>query len=80
MKKALGLKSPGSGPKRSPGSGQGKVRKAMTVGELMRSQMGVSETVDSRVRRALLRISAGQVSLILCFNYNFMCSILVDLV
>lgn len=63
MKKALGLKSPGS--KKSPGSGQGsgsgKSKKAMTVGELMRTQMKVSETVDSRVRRALLRISAGQV-------------------
>lgn len=65
MKKALGLKSPGSGSKKSPGSGpgsgQGKSKKALTVGELMRTQMGVSETVDSRVRRALLRISAAQV-------------------
>ncbi|KAJ0090299.1 hypothetical protein Patl1_12928 [Pistacia atlantica] len=59
MKKALGLKSPVS--KKSPGSGPGKSRKAMTVGELMRTQMGVSDTVDSRVRRALLRISAAQV-------------------
>ncbi|KAK2661257.1 hypothetical protein Ddye_007790 [Dipteronia dyeriana] len=63
MKKALGLKSPSA--KNSPGSGQGsgsgKSKKALTVGELMRTQMGVSETVDSRVRRALLRISAGQV-------------------
>ncbi|KAJ4825086.1 hypothetical protein Tsubulata_035201 [Turnera subulata] len=68
MKKALGLKSPGSGSKKSPGSGggsgsgQGKSsRKALTLGELMRTQMRVSETVDSRIRRALLRISAGQV-------------------
>uniref|UniRef100_A0A6M2ELW9 MHD1 domain-containing protein n=1 Tax=Populus davidiana TaxID=266767 RepID=A0A6M2ELW9_9ROSI len=67
MKKALGLKSPGSGSKKSPGSGsssgsgQGKVRRALTVGELMRAQMRVSETVDSRIRRALLRIAAGQV-------------------
>ena len=63
VKKALGLKSPGSGSKKSPGSGssQGKSRRPLTVGELMRIQMGVSETVDSRVRRALLRISAGQV-------------------
>ncbi|KAI5586365.1 hypothetical protein BDE02_06G208100 [Populus trichocarpa] len=67
MKKALGLKSPGSGSKKSPGSGsssgsgQGKARRALTVGELMRAQMRVSETVDSRIRRALLRIAAGQV-------------------
>lgn len=72
MKKALGLKSPS--PKKSPGSGPGSgsgkpPKKAMTVGELMRSQMGVSETVDSRVRRALLRISAGQV--ISVFNLFF---------
>ncbi|KAL6215570.1 hypothetical protein ACLB2K_014999 [Fragaria x ananassa] len=60
MKKALGLKSPGSsGSKKSPGSGKSK--RAMTVGELMRIQMGISEAMDSRVRRALLRISAGQV-------------------
>lgn len=66
MKKALGLKSPSS--KKSPGSGQGsggKSKKPMTVGDLMRMQMNVSETVDSRVRRALLRISAGQVSLVM---------------
>ncbi|XP_068325521.1 protein unc-13 homolog [Pyrus communis] len=68
MKKALGLKSPGSGSKKSPGSagsgagsGPGKPRRAMTVGELMRIQMGISEATDSRVRRALLRISASQV-------------------
>ncbi|GAV65539.1 DUF810 domain-containing protein [Cephalotus follicularis] len=65
MKKALGLKSPGSGSKKSPGSGpgsgQGKNRRALTVGELMRVQMRVSEIVDSRLRRALLRIAAGQV-------------------
>lgn len=61
MKKALGLKSPGS--KKSPGSGSGqtKPKRPLTVGELMRLQMGVSETVDSRVRRALLRVSASQV-------------------
>lgn len=72
VKKAFGLKSPGSGSKKSPGSagsgsgsgsgsGQGKSKKALTVGELMRIQMRVSEAMDSRVRRALLRISAGQV-------------------
>ncbi|KAJ4828437.1 hypothetical protein Tsubulata_049364 [Turnera subulata] len=68
MKKALGLKSPGFGSKKSPesggsGSGQGKSsRKALTLGELMRTQMRVLETVDSRIRRALLRISAGQMA------------------
>ncbi|XP_057959137.1 protein unc-13 homolog [Malania oleifera] len=65
MKKALGLKSPGSGSKNSPsgkdGSPSGKAKKPVTVGELMRIQMRVSDTVDSRVRRALLRIAAGQV-------------------
>ncbi|XP_062099234.1 protein unc-13 homolog isoform X2 [Humulus lupulus] len=68
VKKAFGLKSPGSGSKKSPGgsgsspgSGQGKSKKALTVGELMRIQMKVSEAMDSRVRRALLRIAAGQV-------------------
>ncbi|CAL1371374.1 unnamed protein product [Linum trigynum] len=71
MKKALGLKSPGSGSKKSPGSGssssQGKSKKPLTVGELMRIQMRVSEADDSRVRRALLWISAVQVSF-LFFN------------
>ncbi|KAK4274266.1 hypothetical protein QN277_017516 [Acacia crassicarpa] len=67
VKKAFGLKSPGSGSKKSPGSasspasGQQKSKRPLTVGELMRNQMGVSEAMDSRVRRALLRISAGQV-------------------
>ncbi|KAI3826068.1 hypothetical protein L1987_00110 [Smallanthus sonchifolius] len=70
MKKALGLRSSssagspgsaGSGAGASTGSG-GKVKKTvMTVGELMRIQMKVSEAADSRIRRALLRISAGQV-------------------
>ncbi|XP_027354002.1 protein unc-13 homolog isoform X1 [Abrus precatorius] len=67
VKKAFGLKSPGSGSRKSPGSGsgsgsgQGKLKRPLTVGELMRNQMRVSEAMDSRVRRALLRISAGQV-------------------
>ncbi|XP_010526104.1 PREDICTED: uncharacterized protein LOC104803756 [Tarenaya hassleriana] len=69
MKKALGLKSSSSlspGSKNSPGSGSGfgsgsKGKRPATVGELMRIQMRVSENVDSRVRRALLRIAASQV-------------------
>ncbi|CAK9188459.1 unnamed protein product [Ilex paraguariensis] len=66
MKKALGLRSSSNSglvlkkSENSPGSG-GKAKKPVTVGELMRVQMRVSETVDSRVRRALLRITAGQV-------------------
>ncbi|XVF35436.1 hypothetical protein REPUB_Repub18cG0145700 [Reevesia pubescens] len=63
MKKALGLKSPGSkkSPGSGPGSGQGKSKRPATVGELMRIQMRIPETVDSRVRRALLRIGGGLV-------------------
>ncbi|KAJ7958818.1 Retinol dehydrogenase 13 [Quillaja saponaria] len=67
VKKAFGLKSPGSGSKKTPGSGSslgsgpGKPKRPLTVGELMRIQMKVSEAMDSRVRRALLRISASQV-------------------
>ncbi|KAL2346946.1 hypothetical protein Fmac_000946 [Flemingia macrophylla] len=67
VKKAFGLKSPGSGSRKSPGSGsasgsgQGKPKRPLTVGELMRNQMRVSDSMDSRVRRALLRISASQV-------------------
>ncbi|KAF8047732.1 hypothetical protein N665_2849s0003 [Sinapis alba] len=64
MKKALGMKSLSPGSSKSPGSGSGsggKSKRPTTVGELMRIQMGVSEPVDSRVRRAFLRIAASQV-------------------
>jgi len=66
MKKALGLRSSSSSSalKRENGSSSspnGKPAKPLTVGELMRVQMRVSETVDSRTRRAFLRISASQV-------------------
>ncbi|XP_043726346.1 protein unc-13 homolog [Telopea speciosissima] len=59
FKKALGLRSS----KKSPGkeSSPSKSKKPATVGELMRAQMGVSEQTDARIRRGLLRISAGQV-------------------
>ncbi|KAI3687454.1 hypothetical protein L1987_81150 [Smallanthus sonchifolius] len=69
MKKALGLQSSsGAGSQGSAGFGAGagagsggKVKKTvMTVGELMRIQMKVSEAADSRIRRALQRISTGQ--------------------
>ncbi|KAF5936151.1 hypothetical protein HYC85_027280 [Camellia sinensis] len=60
MKKALGIQSSSKRSEGSPSSG-GKTKKPVTVGELMRVQMRVSETTDSRIRRALLRIAAGQV-------------------
>ncbi|KAI3771447.1 hypothetical protein L6452_02611 [Arctium lappa] len=53
VKKALGIKS------KDKNKGSEENRPA-TVGELMRVQMRISEQVDSRVRRALLRIAAGQ--------------------
>lgn len=65
MKKAFGLRSSSSSGlgsnSGSPGSGGKGEKKAVTVGEMMRCQMRISESVDSRIRRALLRISAGQV-------------------
>ncbi|XP_052198937.1 protein unc-13 homolog isoform X1 [Diospyros lotus] len=62
VKKALGLKkrahnSAGQGP--DP-AGSGKPKRPVTVGELVRVQMRVSEQTDSRIRRGLLRIAAGQ--------------------
>ncbi|KAL0337369.1 UNVERIFIED_CONTAM: protein unc-13 [Sesamum calycinum] len=69
VKKALGLKpetnkseennsgEPGAG---GHGNAERK-RGGFTVGELMRVQMRVSEQTDSRVRRGLLRVAAGQV-------------------
>ncbi|KAI3454092.1 hypothetical protein Pfo_010755 [Paulownia fortunei] len=63
MKKALGLRSSSS--KRSPDSTSsgtaGKMKRPVTIGELMRLQMRISESADTRTRRGLLRISAGQV-------------------
>lgn len=66
MKKALGLKS-----KKSPGkesSPSKSLKKPMTVGELVRVQMGISEQTDARIRRGLLRIAAGQVNWIYPFS------------
>ncbi|XP_073285335.1 protein unc-13 homolog [Primulina huaijiensis] len=66
MKKALGMRSISSkrssdgGSPGNSGSG-GKVKKPMTLGELMRVQMRVTEAMDTRIRRGLLRISASQV-------------------
>ncbi|WOL11100.1 hypothetical protein Cni_G19861 [Canna indica] len=62
MKKALGLKS-SSSKKGSPGKDSTPSKppkKPATVGELVRLQMGVSEQADSRIRKGLLRIAAGQ--------------------
>ncbi|KAI5320368.1 hypothetical protein L3X38_040076 [Prunus dulcis] len=63
VKKALGLKQTASS-RRRLGDGdslsQGKTRRSGTVWELMRVQMRVSEQTDTRVRRALLRVAAGQ--------------------
>ncbi|XP_074268979.1 protein unc-13 homolog [Silene latifolia] len=57
VKKALGIKREkvGGGVK-----GERKKKTAVSVGELMRVQLRVSEQFDSRVRRALLRIAASQ--------------------
>jgi len=52
VKKKLGLKTTSSW----------RNRRAATTGELMRVQMRVTEVTDTRVRRALLRVAAGQVS------------------
>ena len=58
MKKALGIKSSKKSPAKDSSPSR---RKQMTVGELMRVQMRVSEQTDSRIRRGLLRIAASQV-------------------
>jgi len=52
VKKKLGLKTTSSW----------RNRRAATTGELMRVQMRVTEVTDTRVRRAFLRVAAGQVS------------------
>ncbi|OIW20741.1 hypothetical protein TanjilG_21804 [Lupinus angustifolius] len=59
VKKALGLKSE-SPPNTSEEDGKSSGRRAVTTGELMRVQLRISEQIDSRIRRALLRIVAGQ--------------------
>ncbi|CAH9057054.1 unnamed protein product [Cuscuta epithymum] len=65
VKKALGLKSkkkncPDSTEDADQDQNSVSRQRASTVGELMRVQMKVSEQVDSRVRRGLLRVAAGQ--------------------
>ncbi|KAI3781783.1 hypothetical protein L2E82_11807 [Cichorium intybus] len=56
VKKALGMKSK----KKNNSNGSSTENRPATIGELMRVQMRISEQIDSRVRRALLRIAAGQ--------------------
>ncbi|VFQ67085.1 unnamed protein product [Cuscuta campestris] len=65
VKKALGLKSKKkncSDSMADAGEDQNSMSRqpASTVGELIRVQMKVSEQTDSRVRRGLLRVAAGQ--------------------
>lgn len=67
VKKALGLKSGKKGLDSETAVDQkensvGQKKRASTVGELMRVQLQVSEQIDSRFRRAMLRVAAGQVS------------------
>ncbi|RDX63097.1 hypothetical protein CR513_58515, partial [Mucuna pruriens] len=52
VKKALGLKTASSSSKGS--------KRVATTGELVRVQMRIPEQSDTRIRRALLRIAAGQ--------------------
>lgn len=74
VKKALGLKQTASS-RRRLGDGdsvsQGKTKRSGTVWELMRVQMRVSEQTDTRVRRALLRVAAGQVCELRCETHCF---------
>ncbi|GMH23823.1 hypothetical protein Nepgr_025666 [Nepenthes gracilis] len=58
VKKSLGLKFTIS--RRSERETERKGTKTATLGELIRVQMRVSEPTDSRVRRVLLRVAAGQ--------------------
>ncbi|XP_010924650.1 protein unc-13 homolog [Elaeis guineensis] len=59
MKKALGIKSSKKSPGKEVSPAKGSKR-PVTVGELMRIQMGISEQADSRIRRGLLRVAASQ--------------------
>ncbi|EXB59790.1 hypothetical protein L484_010901 [Morus notabilis] len=62
VKKALGLKSLSSSSRRRAvgDSAARAAKRSVTLGEMMRVQMRVSEQTDSRIRRALLRVAAGQ--------------------
>ncbi|KAL9252971.1 unc-13-like protein [Drosera capensis] len=61
VKAVLGLKSKSKKKGSERENVEGSERKGKrSVGEVMRNQMRVSEQVDSRVRKVLLRIAAGQ--------------------
>ncbi|XP_020252706.1 uncharacterized protein LOC109829991 [Asparagus officinalis] len=67
VKKAFGIKSSSSSSKKKSPSMESPLkviglmkRKKVTVGELVRVQMGVSEQSDSRIRRGLVRVAASQ--------------------
>lgn len=74
VKKALGMKSKKKNDVSETNCSS--ENRPVTVGELIRVQMRISEQVDSRVRRGLLRIAAGQVImfvirvLFICFDVN----------
>ncbi|KAF9615841.1 hypothetical protein IFM89_026729 [Coptis chinensis] len=61
FKYALGMKSSSSSDSPISSTSTSTPKKRISVGELMRVHLGVSEHSDSRIRRALLRIAAGQV-------------------
>lgn len=71
VKKALGMKSIKKRVSGGESVGQGKAKRAVTVGELVRAQMRISEQTDSRIRRALLRIAGSQVRVGHSGNYDF---------
>ncbi|XP_078429020.1 elongation factor Ts (DUF810) [Wolffia australiana] len=56
VKRALGLKKKSPAKESSPSK---PAKKPLTVGELVRVQLGISEQMDARIRRGLLRVSAG---------------------
>uniref|UniRef100_A0A1J3JYC9 DUF810 domain-containing protein n=1 Tax=Noccaea caerulescens TaxID=107243 RepID=A0A1J3JYC9_NOCCA len=63
VKKALGMKKRSGGEVGGGAQSSGQPdrnKKSVTVGELVRIQMRISEQIDSRIRRALLRIASGQ--------------------
>jgi hypothetical protein len=60
VKKALGLKTTSL-----------KSKRAVTTGELVRVHMKISEQSESRIRRALLRIAAAQVSILFFPSFYF---------
>lgn len=70
VKSALGLRSGCAPPagkslsRRGSGgsSSLSRLKRPVTIGELLRVQMRVSEQTDSRIRRGLLRIASTQVS------------------